>query len=53
MVKVDINEDEFRAVFEICSKTTKNKADKVDKTKLLKLSVEKVIRIGFFTIPTS
>jgi len=43
--------DELGAVFEAYSKTTKNKADKVDKTELLKLLAKEVIRIGLFTVP--
>ena len=47
----DIN-DELGAIFKACSETTKNKADKVDKTKLLELLVEEVIRMGLPAVPT-
>jgi len=40
--------DKLGAVFKACSKTTKDKADKVDKTKLLELSAKEVTRIGLF-----
>jgi len=45
--------DELGAVFKAYSKTIKDKADKIDKTKLLELLAEEVARIGFFTIPTT
>jgi hypothetical protein len=48
----DIKEDELGAVVKAHSETTKNKADEVDKTKLLELLAEKVIRMGFPAIPT-
>jgi len=38
-------EDELGAVF-------KDKVDKVDETKLLELSAEKIIRMGFPAVPT-
>jgi len=44
--------DKLGAVFKACSKTTKDRADKVDKTKLLELLAEEVIRIGLPTVPT-
>jgi hypothetical protein len=44
--------DKLGAVFEAHGKTAKDKADKVNKTKLPKLSAEEVIKIGLFTIPT-
>ena len=44
--------DELGAVFKACGKTAKDKADKVDKTKLPELLAEEVIRMGLFTIPT-
>jgi len=44
--------DELGAVFKACSGTTKNKADKADKTKLLELLAEEVIKIGLFAVPT-
>ena len=44
--------DKLRAVFKAHSKTAKDKADKVDKTKLLKLSAEEVIKIGLPAVPT-
>ena len=52
MLIKNIKEDKLGAIFKTYSKTTKNKADKVDKTKLLELLAKEVIRIGLFTIPT-
>ena len=52
LIKDDIKEDELGAVFKAYSKTIKDKADKVDKTKLLELLVKEVIRIGLSTVPT-
>jgi phage host-nuclease inhibitor protein Gam len=48
----DIREDELEAVFKAYSETAKDKADKVDKTKLLELLAGEVIRIGLPTVPT-
>ena len=45
-------EDELGAVFKARGETAKDKADKVDKTKLLELLVEEIIRIGLPTIST-
>ena len=50
--QVENIEDEVKAIFKARSKTTENKADKVDKTELLKLSAKEVARIDLFTIPT-
>ena len=44
--------DELWAVFKPRSEATKDKVDKVDKTKLLELLAKEVIRIGLSTIPT-
>jgi len=44
--------DELRAVFKPRGETTKDKVDKVDKTKLLELLAKEVIRIGLPAIPT-
>ena len=44
--------DKLRAIFKARSKTTKDKTDKVDKTKLLKSSAEEIIKIGFPAVPT-
>ena len=44
--------DELGAVFKAYSETTKDKVDEVDKTKLLELLAEEVIRIGLPTVPT-
>ena len=44
--------DELGAVFKAHGKTTEDKADKVDKTKLPELSAKEVIKIGLPTIPT-
>ena len=48
----DIKEDKFRAIFKACSKIAKDKVDKVNKTKLLELLAEEVIRIGLSIVPT-
>ena len=45
-------EDELGAIFKARGKTAENKADKVDKIKLLKLLAKEVIRIGLLIIPT-
>jgi hypothetical protein len=52
VVLIEDIEDELGAVFKAYGETTKDKADKVDKTKLLKLLAEEVIRIGLPAIPT-
>jgi hypothetical protein len=44
--------DKVGAIFKAYSKTAKDKADKVDKTKLLELLAEEVIRIGLPAVPT-
>ena len=44
--------DKLGAVFKAYSKTTKDKADKVDKTKLPELLAKEVTRIGLFAVPT-
>ena len=44
--------DKLGAVFKACGKAAKDKADKVDKTKLLELSAKAIIRIGLPAIPT-
>jgi len=49
----DFKEDKFRAIFEACGKTTKDKANKVDKTKLPELSAEEITRIGLPVVPTT
>jgi len=43
--------DKLGAVFKACNKTVEDKADKVDKTELLELSAEEVIRMGLFAVP--
>ena len=43
--------DELGAVFKAYGETTKDKADKVDKTKLPELSAKEVIRIGLPAVP--
>ena len=45
-------EDELGAFFKAHGETAKDEADEVDKTKLPKLSIEEVIRIGLFAVPT-
>ena len=52
MLIKDIREDELEAVFKARGETIKDEADKVDKTKLLELLAEEVIRIGLPTVPT-
>ena len=44
--------DKVRAIFKAYSKTAEDKVDKVNKIKLLELSAEEIIKIGFFTVPT-
>ena len=44
--------DKLEASFKAYGKTTKDKADKVDKTKLLELLAKEVIRIGLPAVPT-
>ena len=44
--------DKLGTIFKACGKTTKDKADKIDETKLPKLSAEEVIRINLPTIST-
>ena len=44
--------DELGAVFKARGETANNKADKVDKTKLLELLAEEVIRMGLPTVPS-
>ncbi len=48
----DFKEDKFGTIFKAHNKTTKDKADKVDKTKLLELLAEEVARMGLPVIPT-
>ena len=48
----DIREDELEAVFKALGETTKDKADKVDKTKLPELSAKEVIKMGLLAVPT-
>ena len=52
LIKDDIKEDELGAIFKARGKTVKDEVDKVDKTKLLELLVEEVIRIGLLAVPT-
>jgi hypothetical protein len=40
LIKEDIKKEELGAIFKAYSKTTKDKVDKVDKTKLLELLVK-------------
>jgi len=44
--------DELGAVFKTYSKTIKDKVNEVDKTELLELLAEEVIRMEFFAVPT-
>ena len=43
--------DKLKAVFKARGEATKDKADKVDKTKLLELSAKVIIRIGLLAVP--
>ena len=52
LIKDNIKEDKLGAIFKACSETIKDKVDKVDKTKLLKLLAEVIIRIGLLAVPT-
>ena len=52
MLIKDIIEDELEAVFKACGETAKNKADKVDETKLPELLAKEVIKIGLPAVPT-
>jgi len=52
LIKDNIKEDELGAVFKAYGETTKDKADKVDKTKLLELLVKEVIRISLSAVST-
>ena len=44
--------DKLEAIFKAHSEAAKDKADKVDKTKLLELLAEVIIRIGLPAVPT-
>jgi hypothetical protein len=44
--------DKLGAVFKARGETAKDKVDKVDKTKLLELLAEEVIRMGLPAVPT-
>ena len=50
--QVEDIKDEVGAIFEACSKTTKDKADKVDKAKLLELLAKEVTRISLPVVLT-
>ena len=52
LIKDNIKEDKLGAIFKAHGKTAEDKADKVNKTKLLKLSVKEVIKIGLSIVPT-
>ena len=52
LIKDDVKEDELGAIFKAHGETAKDKADEVDKTKLLELLVKEVIRIGLPTVST-
>ena len=45
-------DNNFRAVFRAYSEIAEDKADKLDKTKLLELLAKEVIKIVYSTIPT-
>ena len=50
--QVEDIKDKLGAIFKAYSKAAKDKADKVDKTKLLELLAEAIIRIGLLAVPT-
>jgi len=52
LIKDDVKEDELGAIFKARGETAKDKADKVDKTKLPELLVKEVIKIGLPAVPT-
>ena len=52
LTKDNVKKDELGAIFKARGKTIKDKADEVDKTKLLELLVKEVIRIGLPAVPT-
>ena len=52
LIKEDIKKEKLEAIFKAHGETTKDEADKVNKTKLLELSVKEVIRIGLPAVPT-
>ena len=45
--------DKVGAIFKAYSKTAKDKADKVDKTKLPEILAKEIIRLGLPAVPTS
>jgi hypothetical protein len=51
-VLIENIKDELGAVFKVCGKTAKDKADKVNKTKLPELLAKEVTRIGLPAIST-
>ena len=44
--------DKLKAIFKAHGKTTEDKADKVDKTELLKLLAKEVVKMGLPAVPT-
>ena len=50
--QVENIEDELGAIFKARGEAAKDKVDKVDKTKLLELSAEAIIRIGLLAVST-
>jgi hypothetical protein len=44
--------NEVGAIFKACSKTAKDKVDKVDETKLLELLAKEVTRLDLPIVPT-
>ena len=49
----DFEEDKFGAIFKAHGEIVENKADEVNKTKLLKLLAEKVAKMGLFIVLTT
>jgi len=53
LIKENIKKEELGAVFKACGEIAEDKINKVDETELPELSVEEVIRMGLFAVPTS
>ena len=51
LIKDNIKKDKLGAIFKARGKTVKDKADKVNKIKLLKLLVKEVIKMGLSIVP--
>ena len=51
LIKDDVKEDKLGAIFKARGETAEDEINKVNKTKLLKLLVKEVIKIGLSTVP--